>query len=108
MQVLELVTFKAKAGINHEKIIELNEQIMEKVKEFQGFIYRSLCYQPTNQSWIDVVYWQDEASAMSGQEQFMQSDVCQQLMSVIDVESTHVQHADILLSSCTQESEQSG
>lgn len=108
MQVLELVTFKAKAGTSHEKIIELNELVMEKVKEFQGFIYRSLCYQPTNQSWIDVVYWQDEASAKLAQEQFMQSEVCQQLMSVIDVESTQLQHADILLSSCTQESEQSG
>ncbi len=102
MQVLELVTFKAKTGVSKEQVVEINELVMEQVKKFPGFIYRSLCWQQGSESWLDVVYWQDQASVDAAQEKFMASAVCQQLMEIIDVESTKMQHADILLSSCTE------
>ncbi len=102
MQVLELVTFKTKKNVSKEQVLEMNEQVMEQVKNFSGFIYRSVCYQAGSDTWLDVVYWQDESAAKLAQEQFMQSKVCQQLMAIVDVESTAMQHADILLSSCTE------
>ncbi len=102
MQVLELVSFKTKPGITQEQVIELNKEVMTTVEKFDGFLYRSLAYQEQNQTWLDVVYWQDAASAKAAQEKFMQSKSCQQLMAVVDIESTHMQHADILLSSCTE------
>lgn len=102
MQVLELVSFKAKSGVALEQVVELNKEVMEVVRKFDGFVYRSLAFQEQSQTWLDVVYWQDAASATAAQEKFMQSKICQQLMEVVDVESTHMQHADILLSSCTE------
>jgi len=108
MQVLELVTFKTKPGINHQQVLELNQAVMDKVQDFTGFLYRSLCYQKDSDTWFDVVYWQDASSAKSGQEMFMQSDACQKLMAIIDIESTQVQHADILLSSQCEETKVCG
>ena len=108
MQVLELVTFKSKAGVSQQQMLELNKLVMEQVREFSGFLYRSVCYQKDSGSWFDVVYWQDEAAAKSAQEKFMQSKVCQQLMAIIDIESTKMQHADILLSSQCTETESCG
>jgi len=102
MQVLELVSFKTKPGVSQEQVIELNQKVMTTVKKFEGFVYRSLAYQEQNKTWLDVVYWQDAASAKAAQEKFLASLVCQQLMAVVDLESTHMQHADIILSSCTE------
>ncbi len=108
MQVLELVTFKTKAGISQEQVLELNQLVMEKIQEFPGFLYRSVCYQKDSNTWLDVVYWQDKVSAESAQEKFMASVECQQLMAIIEVESTQMQHADILLSSQCCETENCG
>ncbi len=102
MQVLELVTFKTKQGVSKQQILDINKQVMEQVRQFSGFIYRSLCYKADSDTWLDVVYWQDEVAAKSAQEQFIKSKLCQQLMANVDVESTTMQHADILLSSCTE------
>ncbi len=102
MQVLKMVTFKTKQGLSKAQVLDINQQVMEQIRELSGFLYRSVCYKAEGDTWLDVVYWQDEVAAKSAQEQFMQSHLCQQLMAIVDVESTTMQYADILLSSCSE------
>lgn len=108
MQTLELVTFKTKETVTQQQIIQANELVMEEIQNFDGFLYRSLCFQKESETWLDVVYWENKSAAQSAQEKFMASANCQKLMSLIEIGSTNVQHADIVLSSPCVETETCG
>lgn len=108
MQVVEIVTFKAKADVSHDEVVEANKSALQEIEMLEGFLYRSLAFNQANETWIDIVYWQDEAAAKNAGEVFMQSPACQKLMTVIEKESTNMQLADILYSSECSETKNCG
>lgn len=108
MQTLELVTFTSKEGVTQAQVIEANDKVMQEIKHFDGFVYRSLCFQKESKQWLDIVYWENALAAKNAQEKFMTLPCCQILMSLVDESSTSMLHADVLLDSPCSEMENCG
>ncbi len=108
MQVVEVITFKAKAGVTQLDVIEANKEALNDLEKLNGFLYRSLSFNQESETWTDVVYWENKEIAKKAGDLFFQSTACQNLMDIIEKESTHMQLSDILYSSECSESKNSG
>lgn len=83
---IEIVTYKLKTEASTEQLAATHEQVNQFCAAQEGFIYRSIS-QDENNTWFDIVYWQNMQCAKKAGEAFMQSTVCQQLSPLIDNET---------------------
>jgi len=89
---IETVLFKTKAEYSREQVIEAATAVNSVVDNFDGFIARKLAWSDENQSWIDIVYWSDKASAEYAAKEAMKSPVCQPFFQMIDESSMQFMH----------------
>lgn len=70
--VIEIARFSAKPGTPPETVTALAQRVNEVLKQMDGFLSRALARDETQDSWIDIVYWQSETAAKKAQESMMQ------------------------------------
>lgn len=95
--VIETVTFKLAAGVSDEIFLELVPSTMEFITKCDGFICRRLS-KAEDGSWLDYLEWKSMELAKQASEAFMKQESLMPFMQTIDVESTQMQHREILVS----------
>lgn len=88
---IEMVTFKPKAGITAQQLIDTGPAMEAFLREQPGFIYRSLSTDDDG-LWHDIIYWQTQENATAAGEQFMNHSAGQALMALIEMSSTKMRH----------------
>lgn len=101
--VIELVSYKLKAGVSKEQLAATHTQVNAFLKEQPGFMYRSLSEDDSGLLY-DIVYWQNMDSAKAAGEAFMAHPAGQSLFVVTDENSITMRHMQALTetSSCTE------
>ncbi|WP_077337847.1 hypothetical protein [Pseudocolwellia agarivorans] len=102
MQVVEIITFKAIAGVSHDEVVAVNKLALSEIEKIEGFEYRSLSFDAVSNTWTDIIYWRDRAALKAAEVVFMSSAACKKLMDIIEKESTDMKVSDILYSTCTE------
>ena len=103
--VVEMVTFKLKAGVEEAQWLESASQLESFLLEQPGFYYRSLS-KGNDDTWYDIVYWQDMATAEALSAQFMSLEAAQQMCALIDMDTVVKQDMPVRVEMmmCQQES----
>ncbi|WDD97661.1 hypothetical protein [Thalassomonas actiniarum] len=93
--VIEMVSYKLKAGVSRQDLEATQEQVNRFLQTLEGFMYRSVA---ENESGVlyDVVYWQDMASAKAADEAFMTHAAGKALMAIADEQSVSMSHMEVL------------
>ncbi len=94
-QVIEMVSFALNEGVQEQDFVKAAKHSQTFISSLPGFLYRSLSFNATENTWTDIVYWQSMSHAKSAGEQFMESKECQPLIALINPESVLMQHQDI-------------
>lgn len=92
-KVIEIVEFKLNSGVADAAALAAAQKTVEFVKEQDGFIRRSLNKNPDG-VWVDVVEWQDMASAEAAGGKFMTDSRNAEFGSMIDGPSVRMLHLD--------------
>ncbi len=91
MPVVELVLFRAKAGVRQETLIEGTQSIQMWLAQQPGYIRRELLMTNEGQ-WADLVYWNSYEEAMVAGEKFMALPEAASLESVMDETTIQMFH----------------
>jgi len=83
---IEVVTFKVLPQVGEAQLTATNNAMEDFLNEQPGFLYRSLSNDGDG-NWFDIIYWQDDQCAQKAASAFDSSDICQQLMPLIDMAS---------------------
>ena len=75
-KVLELVVFKLKEGISHERLLATGDAVSSWIKQQHGFISRELSYDAEGDRWIDLVWWRTIEDAQTAAAAAMTSASC--------------------------------
>lgn len=89
--VIELVTFRAKEGVEPQLIAKAANDMEAFLHSQQGFIYRSLSHDE-DQLWHDIIYWSSQDDASKASDNFMQNAQCLDLMAHIDPDTVRMRH----------------
>ena len=90
-QVIEVVVFRAKAGITPEQLQSAALAVTPVLSAMPGFISRDLGESEDGQ-FVDVVYWKDLASAKQAPEKAMSFPVCEEFLGLIDQSQMQFMH----------------
>lgn len=96
-QVMELVTFKTNPQVSPEAFIKASETVSEWVRTQPGFQSRTLSRNEDG-TWADVVLWHSAGEAHAASEKLMAEMGTSDFMVMIDAESIHMQHLQVVLS----------
>lgn len=88
---IEMVTYKLKTDATVKQLQATHEDVNAFCSSQTGFLYRSIS-RDDNNTWYDIVYWQNMDHAKAAGEAFMASAVCQTLSKIIDSESLVMRH----------------
>ncbi|MGO4527005.1 antibiotic biosynthesis monooxygenase [Microvirga sp. 2MCAF35] len=97
-RVLETVTFALLPGTNETAFLQAAEDAGAVAKAMPGFIARRLV-KTQDSTWIDLVEWQDAASAKHAAETFHTVPAAQPFCGMIDMASAKMAHHTITVSS---------
>ncbi len=89
-KIIEYVEFKANKEISQNEVIEALRDTDNVLDEIQGFEKRELATK--EDSFIEIVYWTDQASAMEGLEKFKVDTRSQRLFELIDPSSIVIRY----------------
>lgn len=89
-QVMELVVFQLKTGVNHATFLQANKQVNDWAKTQPGFVSRTLTHNEA--LWHDMVFWRDEVSAQLASKQFMHDLCSSDFMTMIEPTSLQMSH----------------
>lgn len=95
MSTIEMVSFRTVAGVSDQQFLQASEIIGEFAKQQDGFEFRALLKKEDG-SWQDTVYWKDQASAKNAAQAFSQAENMQDVMALIDPQSTSMEYAQVL------------
>ncbi len=94
--VLEIVIYKTKDGVNDFDFIKMGVEIEENfIKKQKGFIKRTFA-KSENGDWVEVIYWETMEDATKASEAAMKSPVCMPMFGMLDDASVKMHHFDIL------------
>lgn len=91
---IEIVTYKLKSDITTSQLQSTHDSINQFCTAQEGFIYRSISQDQDN-TWFDIVYWQNMECAQKAGEAFMQNPICQTLSKFIDNETVVMRHMEV-------------
>ena len=89
----EVVIFEARDAVTNETLLNAAKAMEKTIQSWEGFINRELV-DLGNGKWIDIVHWQDMASAQAAQEKAMHSEICLTFFSLIKEENMQMFHGD--------------
>jgi hypothetical protein len=88
---LEVVLFRAKAGISDEQVLKASSEIQRWLEGAAGYLKREVSKNEEGQ-WVDIVHWRTLAEAQQAAQQLMADPSAADLMSFIDPESVSMLH----------------
>jgi hypothetical protein len=88
---IELVSYKLKSGITTAQLQNTHDSLNSFCSQQEGFIYRSISKDQDN-TWFDIVYWQNMECAQKAGEKFMQDEICHTLSELIDENTLVMRH----------------
>ncbi|BFM09933.1 hypothetical protein R50072_00860 [Simiduia litorea] len=95
--VIEIVQFQTKKGVQSTDFIRAAEPIGSWVMAQPGFLYRSLS-QDEQGVWRDVVYWNSMDDAKKASEAFMREHGQSDFMTMIETSSVEMNHSCVVQS----------
>lgn len=93
--IIESVTFKAKPKVSDEALIEAALKTDVVLDNIEGFIHRYIAKQD-NQTWLEVVFWQQKTLAEQGLQLFLQADESKAFLDLIESRSVKIEYAEIM------------
>ncbi|MDF2180061.1 hypothetical protein P2G88_17535 [Aliiglaciecola sp. CAU 1673] len=88
---IEMVSYKLKTDASIAQLRETHEGINAFCRSQPGFIYRSLS-KDAEDTWHDIVYWQDMNSAKAAADAFMQNETAQHMLRLLDESTLKMRH----------------
>lgn len=62
-EITEVVRWKPKDKVSHEQVVSAVKQLKSVSKGVKGLVSKKTYYDSATKTWIDIVVWQDRASA---------------------------------------------
>ncbi|HUQ38564.1 MAG TPA: hypothetical protein VM030_00285 [Acidimicrobiales bacterium] len=94
--LIEVVTFRARDGVDGGTVAAADNRLQtECVLTHQGFVRRTVGHR-AGRDWVMVTFWWSEADAAASWEQAAGHPAHDQLMSMVDDGSWHVERYDAL------------
>lgn len=90
---LEVVLFRAKAGVSDAQVLHSSAQIQRWLENAQGYLKREVSKGDDGQ-WVDIVHWRSLAEAQQAAQQLMADPAAADLMSFIDPENVTLLHVE--------------
>lgn len=81
-KILEILTWKSKAGVSDEEMIKTVDSITSDLKNLNGFLNQTL-YKDSDGTWIDIYYWNTEKDAHDSNEEMAGKESFKKIMSII-------------------------
>ena len=97
-RVIEIVTWKSKAGVEDKEMILAVEGKLPDVKKVKGFIHQAL-HKNTDNEWVGVYYWESEEDAYNSNKEMAGKEAFTKLISLIDEKSIRIEIMATLQSS---------
>lgn len=82
-QTIEVVLFSGKPGISPAQMMAAARQAQPAIEALPGFVSRSFG-QGADGRYVDLVHWQDAASAQAAAQAVMQCPQCAEFFQLID------------------------
>ena len=83
--VLELATYRLRAGVTEEQYLAASDSLMTWAKVQPGFISRDLVRH--EDKWIDVVWWADRAAAEQALEAAGRAPEAEPFFAAVDMDA---------------------
>ncbi|MCX4024834.1 antibiotic biosynthesis monooxygenase [Endozoicomonas sp. SM1973] len=83
-EFIEIFRFKLKAGATQTELETANQTLQQFIQQQSGFLYRSLSFNNVTHEWLSINYWESEAAAQAVANQFMESQLTQAYMAIVD------------------------
>lgn len=96
-KVIEIVRFHLDKDASVEEFMASDPDMNQFLSNQEGMIHRSLCQQEDG-SFIDIVHWNNLASAQKAQQAFYETQLCKTIGLSIDVDSIHMEYIPLLTS----------
>jgi len=94
--IVEIVTFKLAANTSDQELLNTHSGIASFLQKQDGFIYRSLSKDESQEQWVDIVYWQDLSSAKAASDALMQDPEGMKMVALCDMDSVVMKHLPVL------------
>jgi hypothetical protein len=93
VKILEIARFRPRAGTPVKQLLAEAAGTERFIASQPGFLRRELC-QPDAEdgTWVDLVLWEDLASAHAAGEEAMKSPQCAPFFALIDADTVEMQH----------------
>ena len=91
--VVEVVTFKLKAGVDEAAFLRAADTIMLALQAMSGYIDRELLKDQHGQ-WMDVLHWRSMGHALAAAEALMAVPDAGPFMSMLDETSVAMYHLE--------------
>lgn len=94
-QTVSVYQFSLADNTQEDEFLSVSAKSDTFLKKQKGFQYRSLSKIDDN-SWLDIVYWSDLASAQQANAAFEKDEDCKRFMSMLNMDSIKMQKAYIV------------
>lgn len=94
---IEVVIFKAKPGVDEARMKSAASAIKPRIQQLPGFISREFGVSEDG-TYVDIVHWQDLASARAGAQAVNDIPECGAFFSLIDEGSAQMLHFESVVS----------
>lgn len=101
--VVEIAIFKLKDGVTREHLLSTVDAVSEWATMQPGFLSRDLTYSAADDSWIDVIWWENLEAAHAAAEAAMTSESCAPMFAAIDLEGVQMLHGERVISRVVRE-----
>lgn len=95
MLAVEVLTWRAKAGISDTQMVEAVEAMVVDLKKLPGFEYQAL-FKVDDNLWKEVYFWKTEHDAHRSNELMADKNTFKVLMALIEPDSVTMEVAPIL------------
>ncbi len=91
--ILALATYRLKPVASEDQIVDASERFSAWLRQQPGFVSRQFSYSESEDTYIDVIYWETMAAAEMAAALSMNSDECAPFFSLGEPETVKVLHA---------------
>jgi hypothetical protein len=101
--VVEIAVFKLKDGVTRKQLLDTVGAVSQWAQRQPGFLSRDLTYSDDEDSWIDVIWWENMDAAHTAAEVAMTSESCAPMFALIDLEGIQMLHGERVTRSVASE-----
>ena len=89
--IIEVVTFQTKNNVSEEQLLKLSHAFGEALRrEVDGFIKRTLTKHCTQDTWVELVWWDSMESAEVALEKVLQIKEFEQYNNILEEDGSEI------------------